>query len=159
MAERKLGESSAAPPQNHQTVVGQSVVLRGELSGNEDLFLAGQFEGNIRLQDHCLTIGPEGQVKAEIRARQVIILGSVEGNVFAREKIEIRKTGHVVGDLLTTAITIEEGACFKGSINIVKEGLQEMLRPPPATHAPEGEPKKLEGFGTIRVNESAEITE
>jgi cytoskeletal protein CcmA (bactofilin family) len=89
------------------------------------LLIEGQFEGTISLEDHCLTVGADGQVKAEIRARQVVILGSVSGNVVAREKIEIRRTGHVVGDLLAGAVAIEEGAFFKGSIDILHEEAQE----------------------------------
>jgi hypothetical protein len=76
----------------------------------------------INLQDHCLTVGPKGQVKAEIRARQVVVQGSVNGNVTAREKIEIRKTGQVMGDLVATGVAIEDGAYFKGSIEILREG-------------------------------------
>ena len=77
---------------------GRTVVVQGQLSSAEDLLIEGKFEGNINLDNHCLTVGTEGQVKAEIRARQVIILGSVTGNVVAREKIEIRRTGHAAGN-------------------------------------------------------------
>ena len=97
------------------------MVAQGQLSSGEDLLIEGQFEGNINLDDHCLTVGTEGHVKAEIRARQVVILGSVTGNVAAREKIEIRRTGHVVGDLVAATVAIEEGAYFKGSIDIARD--------------------------------------
>jgi cytoskeletal protein CcmA (bactofilin family) len=103
------------------TLLGRTVVAQGQLSAGEDLLIEGQFEGNIHLDDHCLTVGTEGHVKAEIRARQVVILGSVTGNVAAREKIEIRRTGHVVGDLIAATVAIEEGAYFKGSIDIARE--------------------------------------
>jgi len=106
--------------QNH-TVLGRSVLLRGELSAGENLLIEGEFEGNVKLQDHCLSVGPQGQVKAEIHARQVVVHGSVTGNITAREKIEIRKTGQVVGDLRAAAVAIEEGAYFKGSIEIMRE--------------------------------------
>ncbi len=105
------------------------MVFHGQLSGKEDLHIEGQFEGTITLEDNCVTIGTEGQVKAEIRARQVVILGSMTGNVTAREKIEIRRTAHVVGDLLAAAIAIEEGAYFKGSIDILREEAHESVRP------------------------------
>jgi cytoskeletal protein CcmA (bactofilin family) len=104
------------------------MVLRGDLSGTEDLLIEGQFEGTISLQEHCLTIGPHGQVKAEIHARQVVIQGSVNGNITAGEKIEIRKSGNVVGDLVAAAIAIEDGAYFKGSIDILREQPQEVAR-------------------------------
>ena len=116
---------STTPASPRQTVLGQTVVLRGELSANEDLLIEGQFEGTISLEDHCLTVGADGQVKAEIRARQVVILGAIAGNVVAREKVEIRRSGHVVGDLKAGAVAIEEGAYFKGSIDILREEAQE----------------------------------
>ena len=126
----KVPSTTPAPP--HQTVLGQTVVLRGELSANEDLLIEGQLEGTISLEDHCLTVGAHGQVKAEIRARQVVILGTVSGNVVAREKVEVRRSGHIVGDLMAGAVAIEEGAYFKGSIDILSEEAQEgSLSAPP----------------------------
>ena len=117
--------SDMNPPNQHQTILGQSMVLRGELEGREDLLVEGQFDGTINLQDHCLTIGPHGQVKADIHARQVVVQGSVTGDITAREKIEIRKTGHVVGGLVAAGVAIEDGAYFKGSIEILREQAQE----------------------------------
>jgi cytoskeletal protein CcmA (bactofilin family) len=117
-----------------QTTLGRSVVLRGELSGNEDLLIEGQFEGNINVQDHCLTVGAQGHVKAEIQARQVIVFGKVDGKISAREKVELRKTGFVVGDLISAGVAIEEGAYFKGSIEILREGMPKAEAPRP-THA------------------------
>ena len=109
--------SAAATP---HTILGRTVVVQGQLSGGEDLLIDGKFEGSIKLDDHCLTVGTEGHVKAEIRARQVVILGSVTGNLSAREKIDIRRTGHVVGDLVAATVAIEDGAYFKGSIDIAR---------------------------------------
>jgi cytoskeletal protein CcmA (bactofilin family) len=128
MNETTAKAPSTAPTSQHQTVLGQTVVMKGELSANEDLLIEGQFEGTISLEDHCLTVGADGQVKAEIRARQVVILGSVSGNIAAREKAEIRRSGHVVGDLKAGAVAIEEGAFFKGSIDILREEAQEGSR-------------------------------
>jgi len=115
---KSTNPSAAGSP---HTLLGRTVVAQGQISAGEDLLIEGQFEGNISLDDHCLTVGTEGHVKAEIRARQVIILGSVTGNVAAREKIEIRRTGHVVGDLVAATVAIEEGAYFKGSIDIARD--------------------------------------
>ena len=106
---------------SNQTVLGRSVALKGDLSGNEDLVISGQFEGTVNVQDHTLTVGPEGKVKAEIQAARVVIHGSVNGNITVRERIEIHKTGHVVGDLVAPGIAIEDGAYFKGSIEILRE--------------------------------------
>jgi cytoskeletal protein CcmA (bactofilin family) len=122
-----LTSRSPEPPLagHEQTVLGQSAVLHGDLAGKEDLLIEGQVEGTINVPDHCVTIGAHGEVKAEIQARQVVVLGSVTGNISAREKIEIRKIGQVVGDLVAAAIAIEGGAFLKGSIDIVREPTQE----------------------------------
>jgi len=105
---------------NH-SLVGSSCVLKGDLTGDEDLLIEGQFDGSINLHERCLTIGAHGQVKAEVQALRVIISGSVTGNISARERIEIRKSGHVLGDLVAPSISIEDGAYFKGSIEILRE--------------------------------------
>lgn len=110
--------SNPTPTSQSQTVLGRSTVLKGELSANEDLAIEGQLDGSINLQDHCLTVGANSQVKAEIHARSVIVHGSVEGNVTTREKVDIRKSGRVLGDLNAAGIAIEDGAFFKGKIEI-----------------------------------------
>jgi len=112
---------SSSPYVQGQAALGRTLVVKGDLTGNEDLAIEGQFEGSINLQDRCLTVGPSAQVKAEINAARVIIHGSVSGNITARDKVEIRKTGRVVGDLVSPGIGIEEGAYFKGSIEILRD--------------------------------------
>ena len=129
MAESIRRDSNASSSGQVQAIIGRSIVLKGEMSANEDLLIEGQFEGNVNLQDHCLTIGANGKVKAEIQARQVVILGSVNGNVNARDKIEVRRTGNVTGDLTSASISIEEGAFFKGSIDILRDARQEERSP------------------------------
>jgi len=133
MPDATLRASSAPSTDSNHTLLGRSVVMRGELSGSEDLLIDGQFEGTIRLQDHTLTVGQHGQVKAEVNARQVVVLGTINGNIAARDRIEIRKTGHVVGDLVSAGVAIEEGAYFKGSIDILREEAPESaaVRPAP----------------------------
>lgn len=121
MSEPTPKSTIPSTPGNQRTFLGRTVVAQGQITSGEDLLIEGQFEGTISLNDHCLTVGAEGHVKAEIRARQVIIQGSVTGNVAAREKIEIRRTGHVVGDLVAATVAIEEGAYFKGSIDIARD--------------------------------------
>ncbi len=116
-------ESTVLNP--NQSRLGPSVSLKGELAGKEDLVIEGQFEGTINLQDRSLTIGLQSQVKADIQANRVVIHGSVTGNISARERIEIRKTGRVLGDLIGPGIAIEEGAYFKGSIEILREEAHE----------------------------------
>jgi len=129
MPESIRKDTSASSQSHVQAIIGRSIVLKGELSADEDLVIEGQFEGTVNLQDHCLTVGANGKVKAEIQARQVVILGSVNGNVNAREKIEVRRSGNVTGDLTSASISIEEGAYFKGSIDILREGRQEERTP------------------------------
>ena len=106
---------------SQRTCIGRTVVAQGQIVAGEDLLIEGQFDGTISLNEHCLTVGPEGHVKAEVRARQVVIQGSVTGNIEAREKVDIRLTGHVVGDLVASTVAIEEGAYFKGSIDIARD--------------------------------------
>jgi cytoskeletal protein CcmA (bactofilin family) len=125
----KFSDSALA----HETVLGRSMLLKGDLSGREDLLIEGQFEGSVTLAEHCLTVGPNGQVKGEIQARQVVVQGAVNGNITAREKIEIRKSGRVVGDLVAAGIAIEDGAYFKGSIDIVREQAGEPPESVPAS--------------------------
>ena len=115
------------------STLGRSVVIKGELAGKEDLMIEGQFEGTIDVAEHIVTVGAQGQVKSEIRARQVVVHGSVAGKITAREKIEIRRTGNVVGDLVAAGVAIEDGAYFKGSIEILREGRAETPKAQAAT--------------------------
>ncbi|HEY6293327.1 MAG TPA: polymer-forming cytoskeletal protein [Terriglobia bacterium] len=110
------------------SLLGRSMTLKGDISGTEDLVVEGQFEGTIDVADNTVTVGAQGQVKSEIRARHVIVHGSVTGKVSAREKIDIRRTGNVIGDLVSAGVAIEDGAYFKGSIEILREGRGETSR-------------------------------
>jgi cytoskeletal protein CcmA (bactofilin family) len=108
--------------------IGKSVVVKGELSGSEDLFVDGQVEGSIALRGQSLTIGPNGRVRANVEARNVIVHGQVDGNVAASERVELRKSASLVGDISTARIAIDDGAYFKGTIDIQKP---EASRPEP----------------------------
>ena len=101
--------------------IGKSVVIKGELSGSEDLTIEGHVEGKIELKDHLLTIGPNGRIKAQIFAKTVIVLGEVSGNVSASEKVEIRDGGSVDGDIVSPRVAIAEGAHFRGSVDMQKK--------------------------------------
>jgi cytoskeletal protein CcmA (bactofilin family) len=98
------------------------VVVKGEISGSEDLYVDGEVRGSIELRDNGLTVGPNGKVDANVTAREIVVHGTLNGNVQAADKIEIRKTGSILGDLTTARIIIEDGAYFKGSIDILKPG-------------------------------------
>ena len=100
--------------------IGKAVKIVGQIFSREDLFVDGDVEGTIELVDHKLTIGPNGKVHAGVKAREVVALGVIQGNVDASERIDIRKDAKLVGDIKTARIVIEDGAYFKGSIDIVK---------------------------------------
>ena len=102
--------------------LGGSLHVKGEITGNEDLHIDGSVEGLVRLEDRKLTVGASAKVTADIIAREVVVYGNVKGNLRARDRIEIKKDGSVVGDLTTARIMIEDGAYFKGSIEIDKSG-------------------------------------
>ena len=100
--------------------LGASLHVKGEITGHEDLLVDGSVEGLIQLEDRKLTVGSTAKVSADVVAREVVVYGSVKGNLRARDRIEIKKDGSVVGDLTTARIMIEDGAYFKGSIEIDK---------------------------------------
>lgn len=102
--------------------LGASLHVKGEITGNEDLSVDGSVEGLIQLEDRKLTVGASAKITADIIAREVVVYGNVKGNLRARDRIEIKKDGSVVGDLTTARIMIEDGAYFKGSIEIDKSG-------------------------------------
>jgi cytoskeletal protein CcmA (bactofilin family) len=110
-------------------VIGKAVKIVGQIFSKEDLFVDGDVEGTIELLEHRLTVGPNGKVHASVRARDVVVLGTIQGNVEASDRIEIKKDAHLVGDIKTARIVIEDGAYFKGSIDIVKA---EQPKPAPA---------------------------
>jgi cytoskeletal protein CcmA (bactofilin family) len=109
--------------------IGKSVVIKGELSGNEDLTIEGQVEGTIALKEHALTIGPNGKIKAQVYAKSLVVLGDVHGNVTSSEKVEIRDGGSVEGDIVSPRVAIAEGAHFRGSIDMQRKGAQPVTRP------------------------------
>jgi cytoskeletal protein CcmA (bactofilin family) len=104
--------------------IGKSVVIKGELNGSEDLTIEGHVEGRIELKDHVLTIGPNGKIKAQVFAKAVIVLGEVNGNVTASEKVDIRDGGSVDGDIISPRVAIAEGAHFRGSVDMQRKGAQ-----------------------------------
>jgi cytoskeletal protein CcmA (bactofilin family) len=110
--------------------IGKSVMIKGELSGSEDLYFDGEAEGSVDLHEHTLTVGPNGRIRATIRAREIIVHGKVEGNVRASEKVELKKSCMLTGDISTQRIVIEDGAFFKGAIDIQKEGKPELRKAP-----------------------------
>jgi len=107
--------------------LGDSVVIKGELSGSEDLTLYGQMQGSVKLPDHTLTIGPHAEIKADIAAKAVVIAGAVIGTVTAGERVEIQATGSVTGDIVSPRLAIADGGYFLGKIDMSRPGGQPRL--------------------------------
>jgi cytoskeletal protein CcmA (bactofilin family) len=112
----------AAAPTGEQATIGKSLIIKGEVSGSESLYIDGKIEGAINLPGNRVTIGRNGQVAANIMAREVVVLGKVRGNVHASDRIDIRSEGSLTGDVIAARISIEDGAFFKGGIDIRKPG-------------------------------------
>ena len=119
------GESGAA-------VIGKSVQIRGEVNGSEDLVVDGVVEGTITLNDSRLTIGQNAKVSANISARDVVVVGSLNGDVRASGKVELRQGSTLMGDLTAARLSIEENANFKGKVDLVQNaGAQKAPQTPP----------------------------
>jgi cytoskeletal protein CcmA (bactofilin family) len=116
--------------------IGKSVVIKGELSGSEDLHIDGEVEGSIDLKEHVLTIGPHARVRANVSAREIVVHGKVEGNLNGTERVELKRSAVHVGDISTQRITVEDGAYLKGAIDIHKDAAK------PAQTARPTEPAK-----------------
>jgi cytoskeletal protein CcmA (bactofilin family) len=117
--------AEAVRHQEKDTVnIGKSVVIKGDLSGSEDLTIEGQVEGKIELRQNVLTIGANGKIKASIFAKAVIVQGEVTGDITASERVDIRDAGSVDGDLSAPRIAIADGAHFRGSIDMQRQGVK-----------------------------------
>jgi cytoskeletal protein CcmA (bactofilin family) len=127
--------------------IGKSVVIKGELSGSEDLTIEGHVEGRIELRDNVLTIGPNGKIKAEVFAKSVVVLGEVVGNVTASEKVDIRDAGSVDGDIVSPRVAIAEGAHFRGSVDMQRAGMKPAAPPAKPAPAPAPQPAVAQKVG------------
>jgi cytoskeletal protein CcmA (bactofilin family) len=116
--------AAGAVPTGEQATIGKSLVIKGEVSGSESLYIDGKIEGAINLPGNRVTVGRNGQVAANIMAREVVVLGKVRGNVHASDRVDIRSEGSLTGDVIAARISIEDGAFFKGGIDIRKPGAE-----------------------------------
>ena len=107
-----------------QATIGKSLIVKGEVSGSESLYIDGKVEGAINLPGNRVTVGRNGQVAANISAREIVVLGKVRGNCQASDRIDIRSEGSLTGDVIAARISIEDGAFFKGGIDIRKPGAE-----------------------------------
>lgn len=124
-----------APPAHQTAAIGSSMRIKGDIRTNEELLIDGEVEGSVESHS-VLTVGPNGNVRANIKAREMIVFGKVQGNVDVVEKIAIREQGSLVGDIRTAGISIDDGAYFKGSIDIVRPEPKATTKPvKPEDHA------------------------
>jgi cytoskeletal protein CcmA (bactofilin family) len=119
-----------------QATIGKSLVIKGEVTGSESLYIDGRVEGSINLSGNRVTVGRNGIVAANINAREIVVLGKVRGNLTASDRVDIRSDGSLTGDVIASRISIEDGAFFKGGIDIRKGG-----QPQPAQAKSNGEEK------------------
>jgi len=146
-------ESRTDTARGGAAILGKSVTLKGQIYGREDVTIDGEVEGTVELKEHRLTVGPTGKVVATIKAREIVVLGTVHGNIETRDKIEIRKEAKVVGDIRTARIVIEDGAYFKGSIDIVRAEAPKpaaVPKPQPVASAGSSSPAAAASAGDIK---------
>jgi cytoskeletal protein CcmA (bactofilin family) len=109
-------KSSSAPME--QATIGRSLVIKGEISGGESLFVDGRIEGTVNIPEHRVTVGRNGVVTADVNAREVVIMGKVQGNIICSDRLDIRSEGSVTGDVVVQRISVEDGAILKGSVQV-----------------------------------------
>ena len=153
----RINEPAFESHRSGGALIGKSVVIKGQVFSREDLTIDGEVEGSVELPEHRLTVGPNGKVLAGITARELVVQGTIHGNVQTSDKLEIRKEAKLVGDIKTARIVIEDGAYFKGNIDIVRTEVQrgaakaqpqlqsQPLAPKPATPASGGGPAMAAG--------------
>jgi len=116
--------AAAAGLPGDQATIGKSLVVKGEISGSESLYVDGKVEGSINLPGNRVTVGRNGQIAANVMAREIVVLGKVRGNCQATDRVDIRAEGSLTGDVIAARISIEDGAFFKGGIDIRKAGTE-----------------------------------
>ena len=152
--------STSPAPTYHATdsrgpaVIGKSVMIKGQIFSREDLTIDGEIDGSVELHEHRLTVGPNGKLQAGVKAREVVVLGTIHGNVEASDKIDIRKDAKLVGDIKTARIVIEDGAYFKGSIDIARPEAAATARPVPAQPKPQAAASNASAPATAVAGES-----
>ena len=143
-----------APRSGEFAHIGKSVIIKGQLSGSEDLFVDGVVEGTIELQGNNLVIGPNGNVRASINAKGVVVQGKLEGDIRASERAELRKSAVAVGDIYTQRIAVEDGAYFKGKVDIQRETAKPAVANRPESQA---EPKITAAAPAVKAATSSSL--
>jgi len=129
--------AAAQPSSGEQATIGKGLTIKGEINGSESLYIDGKVEGSVNLPGNRVTVGRNGQVAASINAREIVVLGKVRGNVTATDRVDIRAEGSLSGDVAAARISIEDGAFFKGGIDIRKpeQGKQQAAAVAPTPEA------------------------
>lgn len=150
------GTVSRPQPTREQAIIGASLVVKGDVEGDEDLTIQGRVEGKVVLKKNSITVGRNGRVKADLYGREICVEGLVEGNLFAEERIVLRQTGQVKGNLKAPRVSLEDGARFKGSIDMdVEEKAPAEERKADAPSPKEGPEKKPASQGQLRLDPPA----
>jgi cytoskeletal protein CcmA (bactofilin family) len=126
-------KTSSAPIE--QATIGRSLVIKGDISGGESLFVDGRVEGTVNIPEHRVTVGRNGVVTADVNAREVVIMGKVHGNIICSDRLDIRSEGSVTGDVVVQRISVEDGAILKGSVQ-VQAAEQKSKQPQPQQQKP-----------------------
>src|SRR5579883_1819066 len=144
---------------NQGFTLGKGIKVQGEISGAENLNFDGELEGSIDLSGNTLVVGPNAKVKANVTAKHIVVHGRIEGNVTALELVDIRTTGSVYGELITTRLNVEDGAMIKGTVNLRREGQQAAQSQPaqPARVAPEEE-RTIGADGQLTIGAQAPVS-
>jgi len=133
-------KTSSAPIE--QATIGRSLVIKGEISGGESLFVDGRIEGTVNIPEHRVTVGRNGVVTADVNAREAVIMGKVNGNIICSDRLDIRSEGSVTGDVVVQRISVEDGAILKGSVQ-VQANEQKNKQPQQQQQKPAEAPKPM----------------
>jgi cytoskeletal protein CcmA (bactofilin family) len=147
------GASAARRPGTGQfAVIGRSIQINGDVKGDEDLVIEGDVSGTVELRNHSLTVGKEGKVKANVYARSITVDGTTEGDMFASERIAVRATANVRGNLISPRVALEDGARFKGSIEMDPQAVDKAFGSTQAKLAPRSEPLATKPNGDVKMS-------
>src|SRR5580693_3600683 len=149
--------SHYSPEMRGPAVIGKSVMIKGQIFSREDLTIDGEVDGAVELQEHRLTVGPHGKLQAGVKAREIVVLGTIHGNVEASDKIDIRKDAKLVGDIKTARIVIEDGAYFKGSIDITRPEIGKTQAAAPQPKAPAAAPAQANAAAASAPSSPSEL--
>jgi len=111
-------QRNPTPQPKERSVIGPTISIKGDLRGEEDLLIEGRVEGKVEFQQHSVTVGKDGQIKADIRGKAITVEGNVEGNLFGEEQLIVRQTGTVRGNIVSPRVVLEDGSNFKGNIDM-----------------------------------------